>query len=176
MILLSTNSFWTFTPALVVQILALLVASIALIVNFVSHKNNRSINTVIQLNKDFYQNQDFNRDRLNLWAKYKNLEKTNFKFDFTKILESIQDNDNNNDNIKLNANEIIALNRTVAFYYAIRILIKKKQIDIEMVKNLFGYNYVHYWNPIRKKLEKDSKYPLDKEVLKEIPELNNKLS
>ncbi len=43
-----------------------------------------------------------------------------------------------------------------------------------MVKNLFGYNYNCFWEPIRQRLETNSENELDKEVLKRIPELNLK--
>ncbi len=125
---LSVETFLKNYSLLSVQTFALLTAIISIRVNFRTQKKNRDINTVIQLTKDFYQNHDFTRDRLKLWVKFEHLKNTDFKFDCKKILESIE---NNNGTGEFNKDEIIALNRTIAFYHTIKQLIKKKEVILK---------------------------------------------
>lgn len=125
---LSVETFLKNYSLLLVQTFALLTAIISISVNFRTQKKNRDINTVIQLTKDFYQNHDFTRDRLKLWVKFERLKNTDFKFDCKKILESIE---NNNGTGEFDQEEIIALNRTIAFYHTIKQLIKKKEVILK---------------------------------------------
>ncbi|MGK7938621.1 MAG: hypothetical protein AB4062_00385 [Crocosphaera sp.] len=75
------------------------------------------------MTKDFYQNHDLTRDRLKFWVKFEQLKNTDLKFNYKKIIELIK---NDNKTGEFDKDEIIALNRTVAFYHTIRQLIQNK--------------------------------------------------
>lgn len=116
-----------------IAVFSFLVSIVSIAINSSIHKKNRSVNTVIQLNKDFYQNHDFTEHRLKLWATFNELKNTDFKWDFIAIIQSIKNNDG-----KLTVGEIVALNRTAAFYNNIVQLIKENEINIEILRNFLS--------------------------------------
>lgn len=148
-------------------------------------KENRSIIAVIQLNKDFYQDNKFIQDRLSLWRKFNYLKenKSNCTFIFRETLNSLGKEGNHKSQKYFDDNEIVALNRTASFYHQINELIVDNKIDIEKLERFFNFNYTYYWEPIRKQFELDgiaSKFDIDQKMANNlfvcIPELSIKLS
>lgn len=155
---------------LVSACLTVSVAVIAIIVNRIVNQRNRNISTVMQLTKDFYQDSQFTRDRLKLWGKLEKLPDSDF--DYKKFLEWVQ----NDQTSLIKIDEVVALNRTAAFYHAVGALIDRREVDMNLLKHFFGYNYNRFWNPYRKKFVENSTISLDQAFFKPIKELEQKLT
>jgi hypothetical protein len=87
--------------------------------------------------------------------------------DWKKIMARISDPD-------IDPKEVAALtavNRTAAFYMSVRGLIDRAEVDIDMLRSLFGYNYTRYWNCLRKRIRDASSDDMDEGLFEPIDEL-----
>lgn len=151
--------------ALVAPTTAVIIGFVTLWIHMRLHQRNRRVQAVMQLAKDFYQDSQFNFDRLKLWQVLKDLKDEDH--DYGGIVGLVT-----NDRVcPLKPEEIMALNRTAAFYNSIRGLIDSGEADLDMLRRFFAYNYNGFWNPVRTKFVKHSKSGYDQRFFQEIPEL-----
>jgi len=85
--------------------------------------------TVMQLTRDYYQDAFFVEQRLKLWPILKKLPDD--KLDFQKIIGLVC----NDRTSELKTEEVIALNRTAAFYHSVRSLTDRGEVDIEILRD-----------------------------------------
>ncbi|WP_335991435.1 hypothetical protein [Pseudoalteromonas sp. CH_XMU1449-3] len=147
-----------------------IIGSIAVIVNFRINQRNRKINNTLQLAKDFDQDHSFVKVRMFMWEKFLDLPKNNY--DWEDLIIEYQSNKKSPELVNITDNDLIALNRVAAFYKMIAGLIENNEVDIRLLRSLFGYNYNRFWQPLRDKFETHTNKN-DRPLFVKIPELED---
>jgi hypothetical protein len=140
---------------------------IAVAYNICISRKHRNIIAVMQLARDFYQDSAFIEHRATSWSILRTLNED--ECDYQKIVATLVSEDEKSQK----KNAFIALNRTAAFYMSVRNLVQWQEVNIPMLRDLFGYNYNVFWNPVRERIQRHSSHPKDKELFSAIPELED---
>jgi hypothetical protein len=151
------------------QVDAAIITSIFILVGFGVNawlnRKHRNIVVVTNLVKDFYHDIAYVELRIKSYCLIAKMsdEDCNWR----KVMARIA----SGQTAEPDAQVLVAVNRTAAFYLAVRGLIQQREVNVEMLRSLFGYNYTVYWNCVREKIWSASNKQQDKELFAEIPEL-----
>lgn len=143
-------------------------ATVAVVVNYRTNQRNRKINNTLQLSKDFDQDYSFIEGRMFMWEKFLELSKSHY--DWEDLIVKYQSETRCPELKDISKEDLIALNRVAAFYKMIAGLVANDEVDIPLLRSLFGYNYNRFWQPLRDKFESNTNRN-DRALFVEIPEL-----
>jgi len=152
-------------PALINSIVTIIGVWLAFLWNRSISRKHRNIIAVTQLVKDFYHDLNYVTLRIKSYRFVHKMEPE--QCNWKTIMGYISSPDSDQDKVAA----LTAVNRTAAFYMEVRSLIRENEVNIDMLRSLFGYNYTVYWNCIRKKIRDASNNDSDKELFEQIDEL-----
>ncbi|ATG58213.1 MULTISPECIES: hypothetical protein [Pseudoalteromonas] len=144
------------------------VGTIAVLVNYKVNQRNRKINNTLQIAKDYYQDHTFATSRMFMWEKFIDLPKNHY--DWEDLIVHFNSESKPPELNSITEEDLIALNRVIAFYKMVAGLIENREVDVPLLKSLFSFNYNRYWQPVRDKFETHTNRN-DKALFVKIPEL-----
>jgi hypothetical protein len=136
--------FWVSVAAVPISAI---IAVVAIIVNARTNARNRRVRAAFDLFNTYYGDEEFGKRRIDLWHTLKELNAArDTNWNFQEWMSSL-----GTQTPIISKDMFATLNRIIAFYWGLRCMIERKEVDTELVANGFGFNYSSSWDPYRER-------------------------